>query len=69
MVKPLSAVLREIGLFSGATVLGNGTLALILDVGATAARAGVKPVEEESEEAEVLEEKTEQEAEVFAAGV
>jgi len=47
VVKPLSPVLREIGLFSGATVLGNGTLALILDVGATAARAGVKPTEEE----------------------
>ena len=42
VVKPLSPVLREIGMFSGATVLGNGTLALILDVGATAARAGVK---------------------------
>ncbi len=48
VVKPLSPVLREIGLFSGATVLGNGTLALILDVGATAARAGVKPIEEET---------------------
>ncbi|HEX4577567.1 MAG TPA: chemotaxis protein CheA [Edaphobacter sp.] len=47
VVKPLSLVLREIGSFSGATVLGNGTLALILDVGATAARAGVKPIEEE----------------------
>jgi two-component system chemotaxis sensor kinase CheA len=47
VVKPLSPVLREIGLFSGATVLGNGTLALILDVGAAAARAGVKPTEEE----------------------
>jgi len=50
VVKPLSAVLREIGLFSGATVLGNGTLALILDIAATAARAGVKPVIEEEEE-------------------
>lgn len=49
VVKPLSPVLRESGLFSGATVLGNGTLALILDVGATAARAGVKPVESEVE--------------------
>lgn len=48
VVKPLSPVLREIGMFSGATVLGNGSLALILDVGATAARAGVKPIEEES---------------------
>jgi two-component system chemotaxis sensor kinase CheA len=49
VVKPLSTVLREIGLFSGATVLGNGTLALILDIAATAARAGVKPVEETHE--------------------
>ena len=63
VVKPLSAVLREIGLFSGATVLGNGTLALILDIGATAARAGVKPVEEERDAVE-MEEKIEQEAEV-----
>jgi two-component system chemotaxis sensor kinase CheA len=50
VVKPLSPVLREIGLFSGATVLGNGTLALILDIGATAARAGVKPIEDDGVE-------------------
>ena len=54
VVKPLSAVLKEIGLFSGATVLGSGMLALILDIGATAARAGVKPVEEEVEEPELF---------------
>ncbi len=53
VVKPLSPVLREIGLFSGATVLGNGTLALILDIAATAARAGVKPMEEETGEIEI----------------
>jgi two-component system chemotaxis sensor kinase CheA len=47
VVKPLSAELREIGIFSGATVLGNGTLALILDVAATGTRAGVRPVAEE----------------------
>ena len=47
VVKPLSAELREIGVFSGATVLGNGTLALILDVAATGARAGVRPEAEE----------------------
>jgi two-component system, chemotaxis family, sensor kinase CheA len=46
VVKPLSAVLREIGVFSGATVLGNGMLAMILDVSATGARAGVRPVAE-----------------------
>jgi two-component system, chemotaxis family, sensor kinase CheA len=59
VVKPLSAVLKEIGLFSGATVLGSGMLALILDIGATAARAGVKPVEEEVGEAEGLDGHTE----------
>ena len=46
VVKPLSAVLSQIGMFSGATLLGNGTLAMILDVAALGARAGVVPVEE-----------------------
>jgi two-component system, chemotaxis family, sensor kinase CheA len=41
VVKPLSHVLKDIGLYSGATVLGNGDLALILDPGAIGARAGV----------------------------
>ena len=41
VVKPLSAVLKVIGLYSGATVLGNADLALILDPGAIAVRAGV----------------------------
>ncbi len=41
VVKPLSAALKEIGLYSGATVLGNGELALILDPGAIAIRAGI----------------------------
>ena len=42
VVKPLSPGLREIGLFSGATVLGNGTLAMIVDIAAIAARAGME---------------------------
>ena len=46
VVKPLSAVLREIGVFSGATMLGNGTLALILDVAGLGERVGVQPVNE-----------------------
>jgi two-component system, chemotaxis family, sensor kinase CheA len=41
VVKPLSAVLKGIGLYSGATVLGNADLALILDPGAIAMKAGV----------------------------
>jgi two-component system chemotaxis sensor kinase CheA len=61
VVKPLSAVLKDIGLYSGATVLGNADLALILDPGAIAIRAGVAinsredttfaPGEEDSDEA------------------
>jgi two-component system, chemotaxis family, sensor kinase CheA len=48
VVKPLSASLKGIGLYSGATVLGNGDLALILDPGAIALKAGVTlGVEEE----------------------
>ena len=41
VVKPLSAVLKDIGLYSGATVLGNADLALILDPSAIALKAGV----------------------------
>ena len=41
VVKPLSTVLKTIGLYSGATVLGSGDLALILDPGSIATRAGV----------------------------
>ena len=47
VVKPLSAVLKDIGLFSGATVLGNANLALILDPGAIATKAGVTLIAEE----------------------
>jgi two-component system chemotaxis sensor kinase CheA len=41
VVKPLPARLREGGLFAGATVRGDGRVALILDVLALAARAGL----------------------------
>ena len=41
VVKPLSAALKRIGLFSGATVMGNGEMALILDPGAIAGRVGI----------------------------
>jgi two-component system chemotaxis sensor kinase CheA len=47
VVKPLSGVLKDIGLFSGATVLGNADLALILDPGSIAMKAGVTIHEEE----------------------
>jgi two-component system chemotaxis sensor kinase CheA len=41
VVKPLAAVLREIGFYAGATILGNGEMALILNPGAIALNAGV----------------------------
>jgi len=48
VVKPLSAVLKSIGVYSGATVLGNADLALILDPGAIAVKAGVTMSSEEA---------------------
>jgi two-component system chemotaxis sensor kinase CheA len=47
VVKPLSTVLKGIGLYSGATVLGNADLALILDPSAIAIRAGIAMSAEE----------------------
>jgi two-component system, chemotaxis family, sensor kinase CheA len=41
VVKPLRAALKGIGLYTGATILGNGDLALILDPGAIALRAHI----------------------------
>jgi two-component system chemotaxis sensor kinase CheA len=41
VVKPLAAVLREIGFYTGATILGNGEMALILNPGAIAQHANV----------------------------
>jgi two-component system chemotaxis sensor kinase CheA len=53
VVKPLSAALKDIGIYSGATVLGNADLALILDPGAIAvkARVGMSAAEESAREA------------------
>jgi two-component system chemotaxis sensor kinase CheA len=61
VVKPLSAVLKEIGLYSGATVLGNADLALILDPGSIASRAGVTMIADE-EAARAAEEESDAEA-------
>ncbi|MGN8244996.1 chemotaxis protein CheW [Cellulomonas soli] len=45
VVKPLSARLKSIGAYSGATVLGDGRVALILDVQALARRAMVGEID------------------------
>ncbi len=61
VVKPLSAVLKDIGVYSGATVLGNADLALILDPGMIAVRAGVTITSEEEAAQNVAEEEEEAE--------
>ncbi len=61
VVKPLNAVLKDIGIFSGATVLGNADLALILDPGSIAIKAGVTMSSDE-ESAHASEEEGESEA-------
>jgi len=61
VVKPLSTVLKNIGMFSGATVLGNADLALILDPGSIAVKTGVTMSSEE-ETAQAMEEESESEA-------
>ena len=48
VVKALNASLKGIGLYSGATVLGSGNLALILDPSAIASRAGIAVEEADS---------------------
>jgi two-component system chemotaxis sensor kinase CheA len=60
VVKPLSAVLKDIGLYSGATVLGNADLALILDPGSIAIRAGVS-MSAEAEKAQAADGETDAE--------
>jgi two-component system chemotaxis sensor kinase CheA len=55
VVKPLSAVLKDIGLYSGATMLGSADLALILDPGSIALKAGITMNSEEESNAQVEE--------------
>jgi two-component system chemotaxis sensor kinase CheA len=61
VVKPLNSVLKDIGIFSGATVLGNADLALILDPGSIAIKTGVTMSSEE-ESTQAVEEESESEA-------
>lgn len=46
VVKPLGPPLRDLPYYGGATTLGTGEVALILEVGGLAARAGVRPTSE-----------------------
>ncbi len=47
VVKPLPPTLREIDVYAGTTVLGNGALAMILDAAAIGDRAGLSSAEKD----------------------
>lgn len=51
VIKPLARFFKQIGLFSGAAILGDGSVALILDLAALARRSGMTLLEEKREEA------------------
>lgn len=54
VVKPLASILRDVDIFSGATILGDGSVVLILDPNALSERAGnmlEEKVEESAEDA------------------
>jgi two-component system chemotaxis sensor kinase CheA len=43
VVKPLHRSMKSLGAYAGATILGDGQVALILDIAGLARRAGIKP--------------------------
>jgi two-component system, chemotaxis family, sensor kinase CheA len=52
VVKPLHAPIRALGIYSGATIMGSGKTALILDVGGIARHTGITLAERIMEERE-----------------
>ncbi|ESQ77870.1 chemotaxis protein CheA [Asticcacaulis sp. YBE204] len=52
VVKPLASILRDVDVFSGATILGDGSVVLILDPNAMSERAGNMLEEKAAEESE-----------------
>lgn len=52
VVKPLHPAIKSLGIYSGATIMGNGKTALILDVGGIARHAGITLADRIMEERE-----------------
>jgi len=52
VVKPMHAAVKSLGIYSGATIMGNGTSALILDVGGIARQTGITLADKIMEERE-----------------
>ncbi len=61
VVKPLATILRDVNVFSGATILGDGSVVLILDPNAMSERAGNMLEEKQAEDAEETSIETENE--------
>ncbi len=55
VVKPLASILRDVNVFSGATILGDGSVVLILDPNAMSERAGNMLEEKAAEDGEEVE--------------
>jgi len=49
VVKPMHQALKNLGIYSGATVMGDGQVALILDIEGLARHADVEPVSQDSD--------------------
>jgi len=52
VVKPLHPAIKSLGIYSGATIMGNGKTALILDVGGISRHSGITLAEKIMEERE-----------------
>ncbi len=67
VVKPLPRYLKKMKTFSGVTILGNGTVSLILDVAGILKKADIRNMEEIREEMKSLSDsiRTEQELQTF----
>ncbi len=61
VVKPLATILRDVNVFSGATILGDGSVVLILDPNAMSERAGNMLEEKQEEDAEAITDSSETE--------
>ncbi len=54
VVKPLNRILKSLNLFSGATIMGDGSVSLILDVAGIAKRANIFGLENNSGQQDLL---------------
>ncbi len=68
MVKPLHKTLARLSVFSGATIMGDGRVALILDVAGLARMAGVMERGQDTADQSAIESDETEEIEAMGAG-